>query len=511
MKWIKTHQPCPCGKSSDAYAIALDGHGFCFSCGKVYGAKNLAEEADTGFTFEYLDRRNITKETHEFFGVRTQIDAAGKPVSVAYPYPNGAKQIRFLEPVTKADKFRSAGDMSGASGWPLDKFPAASAKAITITEGNDDAMSVWQMLGKYPVYAIRSATSALHDVRADYDYLNSFEKIYLALDSDEPGKRAAKEIAAVFGYGKIYFLDLAPLKDATEYNEKGRQKEFRNLWFNATRYMPETVISSFAAIEKEFSRRTDVVRYEWPWISWQQMTGGIEIHRQYLISGLEGTGKTEELHEIAAHLLDKYPDMNIGFIHAEEPVVDTVTIQVGKHLRKPIHLDGYRMPDKEVLELYKKRVGREDRVHFFRHFGSEETDVLLSTIRFMVAACGCKVVLLDNYQHLVTGRTKDRDVEALDYLANRLEALVKELDFALIAISHENDNEQARGSRNITKEADVWINIKRDVTNANEHLRNIQYVTFNKNRQGQKTGPGGRLIYDVSTATLSELTEELPT
>jgi twinkle protein len=401
--------------------------------------------------------------------------------------------------------------MSSASGWPLEKFPAGSSKAITIFEGNDDAMSGWQMLGKYPVYAVRSASSALHDVRRDYDYLNAFEKIYLCLDSDEPGQKATKEIASVFGFGKIYLVATAPLKDATEYLEKKREKEFRNLWFNATRYMPDTVVSSFAAIEQEFSKRKDIVRFEWPWASWQRMTGGIEIHRQYVITGLEGTGKTEELHEIAAHLLDKYPDMNLGLVLAEEPVADTVTMQVGKHLRLPIHLDGYRLPDSEVLELYKKRVGREDRVHFFRHFGSEETDALLATIRFMVAACGCRVVMLDNYQHLVTGRTKDRDVEALDYLANRLESLVKELDFALISISHENDNEQARGSRNITKEADVWINVKRDIKNANEYTRNIQHITFNKNRQGQKTGPAGRLIYDVPTATLAELTEELPT
>jgi twinkle protein len=454
-----------------------------------------------------MDRRGISKETHEFFGVRTAIDAQGHPVSVAYPYPNRSAKVRRL-----AEKaFYTTGDFSGASGWAKNLFPAGSAKSITITEGEDDAMSVWQMLGKYPVYSIRGASSGLRDVRADYEYLNSFERIYLALDEDEPGRKAAAEIAPVFGYGKIYHVRLAPHKDPHEYLEVGKVKDFKTIWWNATRYMPETVVSDFEEIDREFDKKKNLIRFSWPWASWQRMTGGIEVHRQYIITGLEGTGKTEELHEVIQHLLKTYPDLNLGILHMEEPMVDTIKMQVGKVLKKPIHLDEYAISDDEIKKHYRELFGRKDRVHFFKHFGSEETDVILNTIRFMVAACGCQVVLFDNYQHAVTGRTKDRDTEALDYLANRLESLVKELPFALVAISHENDDEKTRGSRNISKEADVWINVKRDAENSNEHLRNIQYITFKKNRQAGRTGPAGKLFYDQEKATLSEMTDELPT
>src|SRR5690606_36094692 len=113
------HLPCPCGKSSDAYAIdATDGHGHCFSCGKNFPRKGvelggLDDTSDKGYTFEYVARRGISKETHEFFGVKTAINAEGRPVSVAYVYPNKSTKIRRLEPKS----FYTLGDFSAASGW----------------------------------------------------------------------------------------------------------------------------------------------------------------------------------------------------------------------------------------------------------------------------------------------------------------------------------------------------------------------------------------------------------
>ena len=86
---------------------------------------------EPGYTYEYLERRGISRETHEFFGVKTRIDAAGKPVAAGYVYPNGSTQIRMFEP----KNFYSIGDWSHASGFAKDRFAAGSAKAITITEG----------------------------------------------------------------------------------------------------------------------------------------------------------------------------------------------------------------------------------------------------------------------------------------------------------------------------------------------------------------------------------------
>jgi twinkle protein len=505
-QWAKTHQPCPCGKSSDAYAVALDGHGRCFSCGKNFYEDKLDTQ---DYTYEYIARRGITKATHEFFGVKAQINAEGKPVSVAYPFENGAAQIKYLD----RKDFRSIGDMSATGGWGLDKFPAGSAKAITITEGNDDAMSVFQMLGGYPVYAVKSASTALRDVRRDFDRLNSFGKIYLALDNDDPGKKATAEIAACFDFNKVYHVKLAPLKDATEYLENQRVTEFRNAWYGAGRFLPEGIVSSFSDIDAILDNAEQHPGHPWPFKTLNHLTDGIKPGRSYLLSGLEGIGKTEFFHAVEYHLAKTDPEANIAIIHLEEPTDENVRKLVGYELRVPTTLSDSSVSKEEIKKVYRAIAGREDRIHFYNHFGSDDPDILLSKIRFFAAACKCKYIFLDNITITATGRHTEDERKELDYLSTQLEMLVKALKFSLVVISHENATGQTRGSYNISKVFDVWINMRRDISATDEYTRNQQFLQLLKGRGCRGTGPAGVLIYDPGTATLSEYTEkqELPT
>jgi twinkle protein len=463
--------------------------------------------ADLGeHTYEYLPRRGISKATHEFFGVQTKINPEGKPVAVEYKWPNGAVQTRLLE---KKD-FYSKGPMSEAGGWAVDRFTPGSARAITITEGNDDAMAVYEIMGKYPVYAVKSASSAVSDVRKDFDYINSFEKIYLALDGDEPGQKATAAVAAVFGHLKCYHVKLAPYKDPHDFLEAGKGQDFKSAWFNAGKFLPDGIVSSFSDFDEILNNRTKELGQGWPFPTLTEMTGGLHRGRAYLISGLEGIGKTETLHATVANLCQTDVDANIGILFWEEPPYDTLAKQAGYLLQKDCHTDDSTVPFEEISKAYKTAFKRPDRVHIVKHYGSEDHDILLSKIRFLVAACQCKYVFFDNITLMGAGRGSNK-VDDLDYLSTRLVMLAKELNFVLIFISHENSNEETKDCKNISKVADVWINLKRDLKHENDYLRRILYVTIFKNRQNWKTGPAGRLIYDPETTTLTELTGELPT
>jgi hypothetical protein len=55
--FAETHQPCPCGKSSDAYSVYASGVGHCFSCGKSFapeGGEDGPNNDDAG-----LDHRAV--------------------------------------------------------------------------------------------------------------------------------------------------------------------------------------------------------------------------------------------------------------------------------------------------------------------------------------------------------------------------------------------------------------------------------------------------------------------
>src|SRR5688572_13057243 len=209
-KPVRGKLPCPdqeyC-KSSDAYTEYDDGHGFCFSCSKSYEINKKinhltnADRSDTlslsntiaiPYTYQYFSWRGIDKDSFKAYEAKAKVDPEGKPIAILFPYSSTAAKERMIE----IKEFKWSGEANKASLFGMDKFSAGEAKAITITEGELDALSAYQMLGsKYPVVSVRSSSSARSDCEKAYDYLNAFEKIYLCFDNDEPGQKAVKEVS----------------------------------------------------------------------------------------------------------------------------------------------------------------------------------------------------------------------------------------------------------------------------------------------------------------------------
>lgn len=517
-KLVKSKLPCPqpdCS-SSDAYSLYDDGHGYCFSCSRVTPgyAEVEAEEATASyhksgsntsgpFTYQYIPWRNITKETMEYFGVQTKVDSLDTPISLAFPYPKGGKKVRSLSEKT----FSSIGGMSDETLFGMDKFSGGEARSITICEGELDAMSIFQMLGsKYPVVSIRSASSGIKDCSNEYAYLNSFEKIYLCLDNDEPGKKATEGVAKLFDFNKIYHVNLTKYKDANEYLTKGEEGEFRNIWWNAKRFLPEGIISSTAEFDSILDNNTVKQGFTYPFPTLQSLTYGLRTGECTLFTAMEGIGKTEIVRAIEYALLASTND-NIGIIHLEESKARSLQGLVGYKLQQPIHLPDSMVSPKEVKAALHDLVKRDDRLHLYSHFGSSDPDVILSTIRFLVGSCGCRYIFLDHISMVVSGLMADDERKVLDMLSTKLAMMVEELDFALILVSHINDQGLTRGSRNISKVASTWIQLDRNTQESTEAERNKTYLTVRKNRFGSRTGPAGVLYFDPTTFCVTELSE----
>lgn len=459
---------------------------------------------DTNVSYQYVPWRGVTAATMQAFGVQTKVSADGTPLAIAFPYGDIAKKIRTIE----GKKFHSVGNMSDATLFGKDKFSAGSAKSITIVEGELDALSVFQMLGsKYPVVSVRSASSARQDCSKERDYLNSFERIYVCLDNDEPGVKATREIAGLFDFNKVYHVKLTGHKDANEYLSLGKSEEFSRVWWNAKRFLPEGIVSSFddfqAIISKDHSK--EGIPYPFPRLT--ELTYGLRTGEVVLITALEGRGKTEMVRAIEYHLL-KNTDDNIGIIHLEESKARLLKGLAGYELDQPVHLPTSSISDEEITSAIQKLVGRDDRLHLYSHFGSTDPDAILDAIRFLVAGCGCKYVFFDHITMAVSGLGDKDERVLLDYISTRLGMMVEELDFALILVSHVNDDNKTRGSRNISKIADLWIDLNRDLEAPTEEERNITQVMIKKNRFGARTGPSNPLYFNLDTFKVTEKSTE---
>lgn len=489
----------------DNLVLYDDGHGYCFACGyytpDVTITNNKSERtiSDNSISsYEYIGTRGITSDTMSHFGAYTKLSNSS-PTHIHFPFGTYT-QIRGLNSKT----FETIGNSNDVRLFGQDNFSAGSAKAITITEGAFDALSVYQMLGsKYPAVSVRSSSTARRDCERAYAYLNSFDQIYLCFDGDEAGQRAAKEVSSLFDVNKIYHVQLTKYKDANEYLQAGDSKEFTHVWWNSKKFMPKGIVSDYDSIDKILAAegQRSVATYPHPTLN--SMAYGIRLGELILFTANEKVGKTEVIRSIEYHLL-KTTEENIGVIHLEEQEKRSVQGLLSYELGVPVHLpdSGVSLADQSVG--FRKLTKKDGRLHFYTHFGSDDPDTILDVIRYLVAVCHCKFVFLDHITLLVTGQEETDERKKLDYVSTRLAEMTRELNFTLFLVSHVNDNGQTRGSRNIAKVADLLLHLDRNIEASDEGERNTTRLTCRGNRFAGATGPAGELFFDRRTYTISE-------
>lgn len=506
-KIVKAHLPCDDCGSSDGLTIYENGT-YCFVCTKTHFNNNEVKEnplttntkgPPEGSTYQYVPYRAHAKASLEFYGVKQIVAPNGELYGTIYPGPNGSKKTRRFE-----DKSFHWDAYSGPGLMGKDKFAAGSAQAITITEGEEDMLSAFEMLGsKYPVVSVQSSGQAARDCAADKEYLDAFEKIYLCFDNDTQGQKAVAAVSAMFPYNKVYVVKKDKHKDANAYHEAHEEREYVKTWWAAKRHDPENIVSSFSDLSKLFSEPKKRAIATFPFKELQEATYGIRTGETYLIKALEGIGKTEVLGACEYHVC-KTTDFPIGVIHLEEDTQRAAFRLVGYEVEAPVHLEGHADYNPEqLLETYKKVVKSDNRVNYYVQ-GKNDTDAtsFLNAIRFMVASAGCKIVFFDHISRVAT--SFGLDTAGLDSFATNLSKLALELDFALIMITHVNDDGLTRGSRNISKEAWTVIALNRDKLAVDPIERNTTYLTIEKNRHASITGPAGCVYFDPNTFKLSD-------
>ncbi len=180
-------------------------------------------------------------------------------------------------------------------------------RSIIITEGEVDAMSVHQLNPGMPVLSLPSGASNLTWIENDYDALTRFERIYICTDMDEPGERAAQEMAKRLGLARCYRLPVpGGLKDANQIltEDHGDESFFEfGVWLmKAFSYDPPTLrgVSSFrqdvkARLRREH-REDEVNTFVFPDIPFQLRDGECT-----LLTGYTGHGKSELAYQMLTH------------------------------------------------------------------------------------------------------------------------------------------------------------------------------------------------------------------
>jgi twinkle protein len=417
----------------------------------------------------------------QFYGVKTKIDKEGKPVSLSFNYPDGSSKVRLI---SEKNFFTVGSSKPGLFGRDL--FDPLAHKSVVITEGELDALSCWQILGGIPCVSVRSSSSGLRDCTADHAWLRDFQEVYLCLDNDTPGRACTAEIARLLGGEQVRVVKLLKRKDANEYLQAGEEFDFKNIFYSSKKYLPESIRSSLSDFHSILEEETQVgVPYHsFPLLT--ELTYGIRSGECILVTAREGVGKTEFLHAIEYGWL-RDSTHNVAGIFLEETPKRHLQALAGIHLSRPVHLPDSGITMGEVQTAVSDLVKSDDRLYLDVQFGSTSVQDLLANIRFLVAGCACRLVILDHISVAVGSLEGDDQRRALDLFFTQAETMVKELDFSLIVVSHVNDYGQTRGSRWGGKMADTRIDLIRDVENGS----NVLDVYVTKNRFAGRTGHAG--------------------
>ena len=525
-KFIKHVECSHCG-SSDANSLYDDDHQYCFNC-KTYVNGSSDEpvvqkqhitkvfQMKTQGEVKAIVDRGISRETCEFFGVTQE---TGKHY---YPYFDEtglkvAEKIRSVENKT----FSIAGNFNKAILFGQSLFQK-EGKYITIVEGELDALASYQMTGsKWPTVSIRNgASAAVKDCKAQYEYLDSFETIVICFDGDEPGQKAAKDVAELFGNKVKIVKHLKGYKDASDYLSEGKSSEYVNQWWRAESYVPDGIIQA-STLWDSVSTPEPIAEAFYPFKGLNELLYGLRPSELITVTAGSGLGKSQFLREILYRILET-TKWNVGGMFLEESVRKTARSIMSLHANKKLHLPDTPVTERELKEAFDATLGT-NRVFLFDHFGSLAIDNVLNRIRYMARACDCKVVFLDHISLVVSGMDGNDERKSIDVLMTRLRTLVQETGITLICVSHlkrpstsnkgHEDGEavslsQLRGSGAIAQLSDAVITLERNSMSQDPEIRHTTKVAVAKNRYNGLTGPACALKYDMNTGRMIEVTLE---
>ena len=522
---LKAHQPCPDCGSSDALTYYTWGSR-CFSCGKARRNANAEEpvqkltKVNTKVTnvhdlsYEQVIDRNLTRATCQTYGI------GNKDGYYYFPYYNEEETLVAFKRRNMEDKrFSIEGDWNKGGLFGQQLF-SKGGKYVTITEGEFDAAAAYQMLGsKYPVVSVRNgAGNAVQDIKANYEWLDSFENIVICFDNDDAGRGSANAVAEVLGTKAKIFKGRSGIKDSCEYAQENKEKEFVDLWWRAERYTPDGIIDG-AGLWDLVNQPVEKSDVNYPFGGLNDLTYGIRAGEMVTITAGSGLGKSQFLREIVYHIINNTQD-NIGLLFLEESVKRTALSLMSLAINKPLHLAETEATEASKKEAFDKTLGS-NRLFFYDCFGSTAIDNIINRVRYFTKGLDCKYILLDHVSIVVSAQDHGDERKAIDEIMTKLRMIVQETGVALFVVSHlrrpdgkgheegaATSLSQLRGSASIGQLADMVLGLERSAQHEDPIERNTTRVRVIKNRYSGETGKACAVLYDKHTGRMNEINEE---
>jgi twinkle protein len=182
------------------------------------------------------------------------------------------------------------------------------------------------------------------------------------------------------------------------------------------------------------------VGYSLPYSGLSERLHGLRKRELTLLTAGSGIGKSTLAREIAYHLHQEH-GLTIGNVYLEESKEKTAQGYIAIHNNVPLGCLRERPvdPHRRDVGAVPGR-GRPHPQFFYDHFGSLDSENLLSKLRYLAVGCKCDFIILDHISIVVSGQESSSEGERkdIDILMTNLRSLVENTGVGIIAIVHLN-------------------------------------------------------------------------
>jgi len=309
------------------------------------------------------------------------------------------------------------GGQWGLFGWHL--VENSGTDHIILTEGEFDAMSVYQATGRPAVSLPNGASSLPIEV---VEMLEPFKRIYLWMDDDVKGQEGAEKFAQKLGKGRCYVVRTGTVpgaKNVKDANDALRAKlDLGKMLTNAVPF-PHKQILRFSELRDqiftELSNPTQVSGLMCR--TFPTLNTILKGHRRgelTVVTGHTGIGKTSILSQLSIDYCMQGVNTLWGSFELENVrlVKKMLTQFCGKNLEENINEFNHFADKFSELPLY-----------FLRFFGSTGVEEVLDAMEYAAYVLDVEHVILDNLQFM-TGSSA-RGYEKFDVLDSAIDRFRK--------------------------------------------------------------------------------------
>jgi len=342
------------------------------------------------------------------------------------------------------------------------------AREVTITEGEIDAMSAWQ-LGRPALSVPFGGGSGAKQSWIEYEYANleRFDTIYLCLDNDEEGRKATEEIIKRLGRERCRLVSLG-CKDFNVALDSMMfsRDDVDECYENAKSLDPDKLagVMDFAdeVYSEFFDRDPSVCGMPVPW---DKAAHVIRFRPSELTvwTGWSGHGKSQLLNYLAFH----------GMRGGEKFCIASMEMPARRNLQRMVRqAAGLAYPSRGYIDAILKSLA--GKLWIYNQVGSAKTAEMLETFRYAAKRYGVTHFIVDSLAKL--GMAED-DYNGQKQAMEALVGFAHEMDVHVHLVAHPrkaDDEDRApgkldvRGGAILTDLADnvitVWRNKPKEKT-----------------------------------------------